>query len=148
MYVDSHISYDKILVFTFQIGDHFYICASRFLSHLSHKDDFVVKQSFSYLFYAFCCFFTVWRIYKVYKIKKRVLCLNDYCGSALFHWASGSSILGHCGFGSVAGVLDEPYSQLIPLSGVAVQARKSSWTGIVSNFCSLEGRYGYCAELA
>jgi hypothetical protein len=27
---------------------------------------------------------------------------------------------------AVAGVLDEPYSQLIPLSGVAVQARQST----------------------
>ncbi len=32
----------------------------------------------------------------------------------------------------VAGVLDEPYSQLIPLSGVAVQARQSISAGTVS----------------
>jgi hypothetical protein len=48
----------------------------------------------------------------------------------------------------VAGVLGEPYSQLLPLSGVAVQARQSTQAGTVSILCSLVGRYGYYAELA
>ncbi len=48
----------------------------------------------------------------------------------------------------VAGVLDEPYSQLIPHCGVAVQARQSTSAGTVSILCSLAGRYGYSAELA
>ncbi len=42
----------------------------------------------------------------------------------------------------VAGVLDEPYSQLIPHSRVAVQARQSTKAVIVSILCSLAGRYG------
>jgi hypothetical protein len=45
----------------------------------------------------------------------------------------------------VAGVSDEPYSQLIPLSGVVLQARQA---GTVSILCSLAARYGYSAELA
>ncbi len=43
------------------------------------------------------------------------------------------------------GVLNEPYSQLTPLSGVAVQARQSTKAGTVSSLCSLVGRYGYSA---
>jgi hypothetical protein len=42
----------------------------------------------------------------------------------------------------VAGVLDKPYSQLIPLSRVAVQARQSIQAGTVSILCSLAGLYG------
>ncbi len=50
---------------------------------------------------------------------------------------------------SVAGALDEPYSQLTPLSGVVVQARQSTKARTaVSSLCSLVGRYGYSAELA
>ncbi len=37
----------------------------------------------------------------------------------------------------VAGVLDEPYSQLTPLSGVAVQARQSTQAGTVFILCRL-----------
>ncbi len=51
----------------------------------------------------------------------------------------------------VAGVLGEPFSQLIPPNGVVVQARQSTQAGTVSTvpiLCSLEGRYGYSAELA
>jgi hypothetical protein len=50
----------------------------------------------------------------------------------------------------VAGVLKEPFSQLNPLSGVAVQARQSTQagSGTVYILCSLAGRYGYSAELA
>ncbi len=44
-----------------------------------------------------------------------------------------------------AGLLDEPYSQL---SGVAVQARQSTFAGTVSILCSLAGRYVYSAERA
>jgi hypothetical protein len=39
-------------------------------------------------------------------------------------------------------------TQLIPLSGVAVQARQSTQAGTVSILCSLAGRCGYSAELA
>jgi hypothetical protein len=97
MYVDSQISYDKILVFTFQIGDHFYICVSRFLSHLSHKDDLELKQNFSYLSYAFCCFFTIWRIYKIYKIKRDRL--KECFGSALVSMGIRIQHLCQCGSG-------------------------------------------------
>ncbi len=45
---------------------------------------------------------------------------------------------------AVAEVLDKPYSQLTPLSGVAVQARQST----VFLLCNLAGRYGYSAERA
>jgi hypothetical protein len=38
---------------------------------------------------------------------------------------------------TVAGVLDEPYSQLSQLSRVAVQARQSTEAGTVSILCSL-----------
>jgi hypothetical protein len=37
-----------------------------------------------------------------------------------------TSLLISCYLKAVAGVLDEPYSQLIPLIGVAVQARQST----------------------
>jgi hypothetical protein len=49
---------------------------------------------------------------------------------------------------TVAGVLDEPFYQLTPLSGVAVQARQSESTnaGTVSILCSLTGRYSYSSE--
>jgi hypothetical protein len=43
---------------------------------------------------------------------------------------------------SVAGVLDEPYSQLSPLSGVAIKTRQSTSAGTVSIQWSLAGRYG------
>jgi len=48
----------------------------------------------------------------------------------------------------VAGVLDESYSKLSPLSGVVVQARQSiiGWNSVI--LCSLAGRYGYSAERA
>jgi hypothetical protein len=42
-------------------------------------------------------------------------------------------------FTPVVGVLDEPYSQLTPLSGVATQARQSTDSRTVSILCS---RYG------
>ncbi len=46
----------------------------------------------------------------------------------------------------VAGVLNEPYSQQLPLSGVAAPARlRSTKAGAVSNvhpICSMVGRYG------
>ncbi len=48
----------------------------------------------------------------------------------------------------VEGVLDEPYGQLIQLSGVAVHARQSTWAETVSILCSLPGLYNYSAELA
>jgi hypothetical protein len=49
----------------------------------------------------------------------------------------------------VGGVLDEPFSQLTPLSGgAAVQARQSIQARTVSILCSLAGRYSYSAELA
>jgi hypothetical protein len=48
----------------------------------------------------------------------------------------------------VAGVLDEPFSQLTPLSGGAVPACQSTFAGTVSNLCSLEVRQGYSAERA
>ncbi len=48
----------------------------------------------------------------------------------------------------VAGVLDEPFSQLTLLTGVAVQAGQSTWAVTVSILCSLTGRYGYSAKLA
>ncbi len=48
----------------------------------------------------------------------------------------------------VAGVLDESYSQLTPLSGVTVQARQSTKAGTVSILCSLAGQYGYSAKKA
>jgi hypothetical protein len=54
-------------------------------------------------------------------------------------WLSVSTV---AHFFPVAGVLDEPYSQLIPLSWVAVQARKSM------SILELAGRYNYSAELA
>ncbi len=41
----------------------------------------------------------------------------------------------------VAGVLDEPYSQLTPLSWVAVQARLSTESGTVSNVHSILSMY-------
>jgi|688.fasta_scaffold1227670_1 hypothetical protein len=47
----------------------------------------------------------------------------------------------------MAGVLDEPYSQLTPRSRVAAQVRQSTYAGNVSNLCFLAGRYGYSAEL-
>jgi hypothetical protein len=43
-------------------------------------------------------------------------------------------------------VLGEPYSQLSPVSRVAVQGRQSTLAGTVSILCSLAGRlwaYGY-----
>jgi hypothetical protein len=52
------------------------------------------------------------------------------------------------GGGSVAGVLDEPYSQLNPLSGVAVQGRQFTYARTVSILCSLAGLYDYSAELS
>jgi hypothetical protein len=48
----------------------------------------------------------------------------------------------------VTGVLDEPFSQITPLSGVAAQARQCTWAETVSILCSLTGRFGYSAELA
>jgi hypothetical protein len=48
----------------------------------------------------------------------------------------------------VAGVINEPYSQLIHLSVIAVQAGQSTLAGPVSIICSLAGQYGYSAELA
>ncbi len=48
----------------------------------------------------------------------------------------------------VAGVLDEPFSRVTSLSGVAVQARLSTQAGTVSILCGLAGRYGYSDELA
>ncbi len=46
-------------------------------------------------------------------------------------------------------VLDESYSQLTLLSGVAVQARRqSTQAGTASILCTLVGWYGYSAELA
>jgi hypothetical protein len=52
--------------------------------------------------------------------------------------------------GPVAGVLDELYSQLSPLRGVAVQAPQSTKAGTrtVSILCSIAGRHGFSAELA
>jgi hypothetical protein len=51
---------------------------------------------------------------------------------------------------AVAGVLDEPYSQLTPLSGVAVQPADSlhRLEPCPSYLCSLAGRYGYSDERA
>jgi hypothetical protein len=49
---------------------------------------------------------------------------------------------------TVAEVLDEPFSQLTPLSAVAVQVRRSILAGTVSILCSLAGQYGHSAELA
>jgi hypothetical protein len=48
----------------------------------------------------------------------------------------------------VAGVLDDSFSQLTPLRGVAVQARQRTLAGTVSVLCSQAGRYGYSAERA
>ncbi len=47
-----------------------------------------------------------------------------------------------------AGVLDEPYSQLTPVNGAAVQAGQSTQAGTVSILCSLAGRYGHSVERA
>jgi hypothetical protein len=44
------------------------------------------------------------------------------------------------------GVLDEPLSQLSPLSGVAVQAAVYIIWNRVHPICSLAGRYGSSAE--
>ncbi len=50
---------------------------------------------------------------------------------------------------AVAGVLDEPFSQLIPLCGVSVQARQSTYAGTVSILSTLAGQHGgYSAELS
>ncbi len=49
---------------------------------------------------------------------------------------------------SIGGSFRRTYSQLIPISGVAVQARQSMEAGTVSILCSLAGRYGYSAEQA
>jgi hypothetical protein len=43
----------------------------------------------------------------------------------------------------VTEVLDKTYSQLTPLSEVAVQARQSTRARTVSILCSLAGRFGY-----
>ncbi len=58
-----------------------------------------------------------------------VLCIVTFLGAALrffqqikVRWLAVT----------VAGVLDEPYSQLIPLSGVALQARQITQAGTVS----------------
>jgi hypothetical protein len=48
---------------------------------------------------------------------------------------------------TVAGVLDEPFNQLTPLSGVVVQAANPNRLE-PSILCSLAGRYGYSAEMA
>ncbi len=51
----------------------------------------------------------------------------------------------------VAVVLDEPFSQLIPLTWMALEARLASLHRLEpcpSILCSLAGRYGYSAELA
>ncbi len=63
-------------------------------------------------------------------------------------WVLVSTYSQICSFCSVVGVLDEAYGQLIPLSGVAVQARQSTEAGNVIILCSLAGRYGYSAERA
>ncbi len=46
----------------------------------------------------------------------------------------------------VAGVLDEPYSQLIPLSSRTGPPVYIGWNRVI--VCSLADRYGYSAELA
>ncbi len=52
-------------------------------------------------------------------------------------------------YSPVAGVLDEPYSQLTAqLSSSTVQARQYTYAGTVSILCSLAGRYNYSYELA
>jgi hypothetical protein len=51
----------------------------------------------------------------------------------------------------VAGVLDEPHSQVNPLSGVAVQGSQSTVQSLKpcpSFICSLAGQYGYSGERA
>jgi hypothetical protein len=47
----------------------------------------------------------------------------------------------------VAGVLDEPYSQLTPLSGVAVQARQTTKAGTVSRLSYVAWRAGMATPL-
>jgi hypothetical protein len=42
----------------------------------------------------------------------------------LYYYLSEENFSTECATGPVAGVLGEPYSQLSPLSGVAVQARQ------------------------
>ncbi len=49
---------------------------------------------------------------------------------------------------SVAGVLDEPYIQLTPLSEEAKLARQSTRAGTVSILFSLAGQCGYSVERA
>ncbi len=49
--------------------------------------------------------------------------------------------------GTVAGVLDEPYSQLTPLSGVAVQARESTQAATVSILQYVAWRAGKAIQL-
>ncbi len=48
----------------------------------------------------------------------------------------------------MARVLDEPYCQLSPLSGVSVQARQPTQGGTLPILCGLAGLYGYYAERA
>ena len=48
----------------------------------------------------------------------------------------------------MAGVLDEPYSQLSPLSGVAVQARQSTKAGAVSILQYVAWRAGMTTPLS
>jgi hypothetical protein len=56
--------------------------------------------------------------------------------------------LGFFALSPVTEVLDEPFSQLTPLSGVAVQACQCTWAETVFILCRLSGRFGYSAELA
>ncbi len=63
-----------------------------------------------------------------------------------------SSARTHLSGSAVAGVLDEPYSQLTPLSGVELPYRPASLHRLepcsLSILYSLSGRYGYSTELA
>ncbi len=65
----------------------------------------------------------------------------------MYYFLSEEKFSTECAMGPVAGVLDESYSQLTPLSGFAVQARQPTYAGNVSILCSLAGRYGYSAGL-
>ncbi len=57
----------------------------------------------------------------------------------------------HCAVVPVAVVLDEPDGQLIPLSGVVVQARQSTYVGtmsILSILCTVVWRAGIATPLS
>ncbi len=73
---------------------------------------------------------------------KTVHFLSSVCSKCILCWSSCRGLI-VLRLRRVAGVLDEPYSQLYPLSRAAVQARQSAKAETGSILCSLAGRHGY-----